>query len=338
MTEATGAAAPLAGHALFHTTDLDEARERVAAVFCPHRLDRIGRGEFDACHHHAPGERLSLNYIEYGAKTLIAPGCLRDFYLLQIPVAGAAAIRNGADAYVSDRRRAAVLNPHLPTTMIWDEGCRQVLVQIDRQSLNDHLAQHLGRRSDSPVTFTGSLDLTTPEGAALRALVDHLVAETDAGRPVLGRGSLLGRQIEAALMTGLLEAHRHSHADAFRHSPGGPGPAPRIVRQAEDYMLARIDQPLAIEDVAAAVGVSARSLQLAFRRFRGTTPMAFLRERRLERAHADLQSGRPGATVTEIAIRWGFAHFGRFAESYRRRFGRTPRETLRDATDGHFLT
>jgi hypothetical protein len=77
---------PLARFSLFESSDLDEARERVARVFCPHRLDMIGRGSFDACHNHVSGERLSLNYIQYGAKTLIAPGELTDFYLLQIPL------------------------------------------------------------------------------------------------------------------------------------------------------------------------------------------------------------------------------------------------------------
>lgn len=282
------------------------------------------------------GERLSLNYIRYGAKTLIAPGLLRDFYLFQMPLSGAASIRNGADAYVSDSRRAALLNPHLPTTMIWDENCRQVLLRIDRAALNTHLAQMLGGRPDRPLTFAGSLDLTGPRGAVLRALVLHLVAEADAGRPVLGPGSLLGRQIESALMTGLLEAHRHNHSDAI-HRKGGGDLAPRMVRQAEDYMLAHLDSPLALEDVATAVGVSGRALQLAFRRFRNTTPMAFLRNARLDRAHAELQGARPGLTVTDVALRWGFAHFGRFAETYRARFGRTPRETLRDAQSASFV-
>ena len=40
-------AAPMQGHALFRTHDLDEARALVAAVFCPHRLDRIGKGVAD---------------------------------------------------------------------------------------------------------------------------------------------------------------------------------------------------------------------------------------------------------------------------------------------------
>lgn len=135
---------PLQAHKLFHSTDLDEARERVAAVFCPHRLDRIGRGVTDARQHHLAGDRLSLNYIQYGAKTLIAPGELERFYLLQIPLSGGAAVVNGTDRYYSSPAAAAVLNPHLATTMIWEEGTRQVLVQIDRQALMDHLSAQLG--------------------------------------------------------------------------------------------------------------------------------------------------------------------------------------------------
>ena len=136
---------PLRGHEVFATSDPDEAREKVAQVFCPHRLDPVGRqAPMAARHHHLPGERLSLNYIQYGAKTLIAPWELGHFYLVQIPIAGGAAIVNGTDRYYSSPRRAAVLNPHRPTTMIWAEGTRQILVQIDRSALEDHLAAQVG--------------------------------------------------------------------------------------------------------------------------------------------------------------------------------------------------
>jgi AraC-like DNA-binding protein len=35
--------------------------------------------------------------------------------------------------------------------------------------------------------------------------------------------------------------------------------------------------------------------------------------------------------VSEIALRWGFGHFGRFAAEYRRRFGESPSQTLSSA-------
>ena len=322
-----GAAPPLADYALFHSSDLDEARDRVARVFCPHRLDTIGRGaQLDACHHHLAGERLSLNYITYGAKTLIAPGELGGFYLVQIPLEGGAAISNGADRYYSDRQRAAVLNPHLPTTMIWEEGTRQVLLQIDRAAMMDHLAAQLGHRADRTLTFSGALDLTTGPGATLRQLVLFLVREADAGRSALGRG-LIGRQIEATLMSGLLEAHRHDYAAHIGRSRAAP--RPRQLRLAEGYIEANLDQPLTIEEVAAAAGISPRALQMIFRRDRGTTPLAYWRDLRLARAHEDLAAGL--GSVTEVALKWGFVHFGRFSTAYRARYGLSPRETLQAA-------
>ncbi len=49
---------PLAAHTMFRSVDLDEARERVARVFCDHRLETIGRTRLDARHNHFAGERL----------------------------------------------------------------------------------------------------------------------------------------------------------------------------------------------------------------------------------------------------------------------------------------
>ena len=53
--------------------------------------------------------------------------------------------------------------------------------------------------------------------------------------------------------------------------------------------------------------------------------------RRLAAAHQDLLDADPagGASVAEIAHRWGFAHLARFAERYRQAYGEKPSETLR---------
>lgn len=323
----------LKDHALFHSRDLDEARERVAAVFCPHRLETLGgaRGLFDARHHHLPGQRLSLNYIEYGAKTLIAPGELQGFYLLQIPLDGGAEITNGRDTYLSTPDRAAIVNPHLPTRMTWEEGTRQVLVQISRRAMQDHLAQLLGGPSDRPLTFQGPIDLRQGPGAALRRMVMWLVAETDAGSPPIGpapMAGLMAHQIESTVLSGLLETP-HDHAAQLARLRAAP--RPRHLRLAEEFIAANLDQPVTLEDVAAAAGISPRGLQMAFREWRGTTPLGFWREARLARAHADLLSAPPGTRVTDVALRWGFTHFGRFSELYRARYGLCPRDTLRAA-------
>ena len=88
-------------------------------------------------------------------------------------------------------------------------------------------------------------------------------------------------------------------------------------------------EPLTTADVAEAVGVSVRSLQEAFANHLGTTPMAHLRGIRMRRIHAELRLGGDGVTVTDVALRWGVTHLGRFAQEYRRMFGESPSQTLR---------
>lgn len=59
--------------------------------------------------------------------------------------------------------------------------------------------------------------------------------------------------------------------------------------------------------------------------------MAYLREIRLDRVHAELSTADPstGVTVTDIAYRWGFLHLARFAQAYKQKFGELPSATLR---------
>lgn len=102
-----------------------------------------------------------------------------------------------------------------------------------------------------------------------------------------------------------------------------------IVR-AEEYLLARLTQPVSRAELAAASGVSIRTLSRAFAKRRGSGPMALLKTQRMEAAYRDLLGAEPGATsVTEIAVRCGFTHLGKFAGQYKRAFHESPSETLR---------
>jgi transcriptional regulator GlxA family with amidase domain len=76
-----------------------------------------------------------------------------------------------------------------------------------------------------------------------------------------------------------------------------------------------------------------RSLQDGFRRYLDTTPINYLREVRLRAVRAELAASDPTRTnVTDVALRWGFLHAGRFSVQYRQRFGESPSATLRGST------
>lgn len=106
---------------------------------------------------------------------------------------------------------------------------------------------------------------------------------------------------------------------------------PSTLRRAITFMDASADMAITVSDIARAAYVTPRALQLAFRRLLDTTPTAYLRRVRLDRARDDLRAATAGdgQTVTAIAARWGFPSASRFAEQYRAAYGESPSQTLR---------
>ena len=104
----------------------------------------------------------------------------------------------------------------------------------------------------------------------------------------------------------------HSHRDAL--SENGPRIAPRAIRMAIDLIEAEAHLPLTLSSIAARCRVSVRSLQQGFKSHLGTSPMSYLRDVRMRRAHQALLDSDPSAvTVASVAHDWGFTNLGRFA-------------------------
>jgi AraC family ethanolamine operon transcriptional activator len=105
-------------------------------------------------------------------------------------------------------------------------------------------------------------------------------------------------------------------------------PAARaLALRAEAWLRQNLAEPPKIADLCGALGASERTLYEAFREHLGTTPKSYLKTLRLQAARRDLLHGA-GRRVTDVALEWGFLHFGWFSRDYRRLFGETPRQTL----------
>lgn len=105
---------------------------------------------------------------------------------------------------------------------------------------------------------------------------------------------------------------------------------PQTLRRAITFIDDNAHRDIRLTDIAAAIGVTPRSVQYTFRRHLGTTPLEHLRRVRLHRAHRDLQAADPAVdTVMAIAGRWRFGHPGRFSMAYKAAFGTPPSQTLR---------
>jgi len=76
--------------------------------------------------------------------------------------------------------------------------------------------------------------------------------------------------------------------------------------------------------------VSERTLEHAFRKVMGMSPVAYLTRLRLHRVRKALRMAtHRSTTVSAQALNWGFWHFGDFSRAYKDCFGELPSETLR---------
>ncbi|MCC5578419.1 AraC family transcriptional regulator [Microtetraspora sp. AC03309] len=318
----------LENRAVFASDDLDEVRDLVGRVFCPHRLDLTGGpAPLSARFNSAQLGSIRVSYLDYAADVHIEPGELESFYLVQVPLAGRSLIRCGGQEIVSTPDLASLPSPTEHLDMRWAAGCPQLIVKFDRAAVEHTLEQMLGERLDRPLVFDLGLDMTTGQARAWRAMADLLVREAEHGDGLAGQ-PLAMAHLENALLASLLTMQPSTYS-ARLNAPVPPA-LPKVVRRAMEFIDEHAGHPLSTDDVARAVAVSSRSLQEGFRRHLGLTPMAHLRDVRLARVHEELRAGDPArCTVTTVAARWGFLHQGRFAAAYRARYGQAPSVTLR---------
>jgi AraC family ethanolamine operon transcriptional activator len=113
----------------------------------------------------------------------------------------------------------------------------------------------------------------------------------------------------------------------FAQMPSGS--AYRITQAAQAMIESSPEEPLTVMTLCEGLRVSRASLQRCFLQIHGVAPLAYLRMRRLNCARRALKAARgTTATVTAIAMHWGFFHFARFAQDYLRQFGELPSATL----------
>lgn len=136
------------------------------------------------------------------------------------------------------------------------------------------------------------------------------------------------RAFESRLLQ--LFEQRPDPTSTFGDRPGGSVNWKTVLDALE--ILDASDHPVfSMSELAAAVCVSQRTLEHAFKCALGVTPIRFDRFRRLMAAHRQLRDADPDSplTVADIAGRNGFTEFGRFSVQYREFFSQKPSETLK---------
>jgi AraC-like DNA-binding protein len=201
-------------------------------------------------------------------------------------------------------------------------NCERQMVYFRHRQIDDVIARHFHVTPPVAIDFPAA-QFDGPARDALDQLVRRALigVETAAG-PF---GAVVSKQYSDLLVSSLLLTVPNSFSSAL--GKASEVATTRYVRRALDYIRANVDQPIDIDDIARNAACSPRRLQLAFRAQFGLTPIAFLKEERLQLAERRLRTGEYG-DVTSLALSLGFSNLGRFAGEFRQKFGVLPSEIL----------
>jgi AraC-like DNA-binding protein len=314
-------------HPIFRAQNLESAREYLCGVLAPHRLIyRTRERRLNFRHRGAKLGAVQLNAMQFGGDIMVDAPHFPDYYLLQFMLAGGCCVTQGSCSYDMPTASVAVINPCRSFRKNWSATGRQLLIRIERGLLERELRAWTGRDQKEPIEFDQShvfaMGKVSTLTHAVRMLRDILRDETQGLNHPLVRD-----RVASTLASALLVELPHNHSRAFEAVETLIAPA--TLRRAEQFIEENAMKSITLAELAFAAGVSSRALQLAFRRFRNTTPMAHLRALRLDLARGELAgAGNDGGSVTSVANSLGFGSLSRFAADYKVRFHESPSETL----------
>ncbi|MGH3794536.1 MAG: AraC family transcriptional regulator [Pseudonocardiaceae bacterium] len=323
----------LEGHEIFYTEDPVEAADLIGKALSRGRLTlgEVDAQRFAASLHGVRLRDVSMLYLDLNIAVTLDVPATGPHVAVHMPTNGRAVCMLDGQESEGNATRAVITSPGQALIMRFDHDSPQLIIRIEQDALERHMTRLLGRALPRPIVFDAELDLLTDVAVRWHAAVQLLHTEVFHKGSLLQRGQGIGPLEELIMSSLALVQPSNYHHQLSRPSVPSQEPGRRVIRASLDYIEHHLSEPIAPQDIARNVAMSVRAVQKAFHDELGTTPMGYLRDRRLERAREELIDAVPvdGLTVTEVAYRWGFKHLSNFAVLYRQRWGESPSDTLR---------
>lgn len=316
-----GMTTPLAAHPVFNVRSAEALASELALNYGADLRAAPIQDEDISVANRAQVGGVHLHYCHYRPEVEIAFSSMAG--LRQMICLG------GAGVFVRGGRRLSlapgstgILPPDSDFEARYGGGYQQLVLQFDETAL---------RRQAEAITgspLPSELGVTFMEDWSQSSRVRSIAIAHALGQVLTLEGAALGitaLELANALATAFLIENAPAFAD--RVSAPLREASPAKARLLEDYIQQHWNRAISVEEVAAACGVSVRSVFAQFRRHRGVSPLVYQRNLRLDHARRMLLASDNTLSVIEVAMACGFSSFGHFARRYRDRFGELPSTT-----------
>jgi AraC-like DNA-binding protein len=318
---------PLAKFPIIATNRVEEAEAAISRSLTDVSITgAVDRNRFQLLMNGVNIGRTSLMFNRFGTDTKVSAGLLGDSVHFIIGGSAPISVNLDKESVVVSPQKAAMVMPARLKQIERSESSEAFILQISQSELLHHFEKLVAWHHRGSLVFDFNIDLTAGPGAMLHRMMNYLFYEIDHNALVL-KNSGLRKSYDEMLLTALLSLPHNQREKLFENRRYQVSPG--LVRRAEEYMRANLEEAVSIIDLLQICGCSRRALFSAFRNARGYTPMEFLTEQRLQSARNRLLKPHTEASVASIALGCGFTHLGRFSQVYRKRFGERPSDTLR---------
>lgn len=310
----------------FQTSDPEQISHYMSRTFRPNRSTLTRQRRYvDFTHRSLQLGSGSIHQVRYGGESRVEAPPIDDVFLAIFTLTGHALLDQGDGEFNAPAGSLCILNPTRQLRLQLSEDFEQLTVKLPSELLHRTLLESGASNLRQELSFNSRAYLLEQHTGSFTRLVRAICNDMSYNTSLLGQASV-GPHLAQTLAGLLINEFGHNYSDVLADNAHSPTPA--LLRRAEEYMRAKLDQPLTTQQVAREAGCSVRTLQLAFRRFRHTTPGAWLRTLRLDEARQFLLRDADSMySITDIAYRCGFNHLSKFAAHYRTRFGETPSQT-----------
>ncbi len=319
---------------VFSSQSLEEACSFISSIFCPHELQGIGETvKPNIVVKHVPLVDTSINYLAHGSRVSIKPEPFKNFYLLQAPISGYAKVTRGDKELVVEEGSATISAPDEEIWMDWSEDCQKIILRINRTTLESMYGSITGVAPSGALRFEDVISFKPGAMQSVWRMIQMIYDDLIENEGSIFQNEFAIQHMEQSLLFALLNSGVYPQPNS--RSSRMNEIAPRQVKVVEDYIHANAKEAITVEQLVEISGVSARTLFDNFKKFRGITPMRYVKDVRMQCVRERLITPQSGDSVTSVAMRWGFSQLGRFAVNYKELFGESPSETLKRAQENN---
>jgi len=262
---------------------------------------------------------LDLCRIHYGNPATVASSGIGDCYHLQLIMQGKCHSLLNHHKTNHQPGDLFMINPQDSIDLTYSSDCEKLIIKFPEFIVHQLCAEQNWGYPSTGVRFDSDFRLSMDDTSIFN-LLSFICIEAERSHG----NSILLKSCNEIMIRKLLDIFPSNIAKNLTD------PQQDIFLTIKKYIENNIKKNPELTDILkVAPNISQRTLYSIFKKFTNMTPMNYIRERKMECIQAELCASGNSHNITSIAMNYGFFHLGRFSESYKKRFGVLPSDTIR---------